>query len=182
MKKLIILTLLLGTAQLHAQRCATNLSLTSPELTSPVLRQATNKIMTSVNYRVNPGQNVTHRAGVLIEMKANTHIRPGSFFLAEIGACTARGVSEEDAPVKLADTPGLKTYPNPVQSVLNVTVDGDKMTEVTVTTLEGRIVDRLDAKNEPSLQIDCSRYPPGIYLLTANTASGKVVRHKIYKE
>lgn len=181
MKKLIIFSFLMGAAPLYAQRCVFNLSLTSPETSFMVSRKVSNKIETSAAYEVGSGYNVTLRAGVLIEMKPNTYIKSGSNFAAVIQDCYGP-IIEPGPKGSLSDSSEIvKTYPNPVTGILNVTAEGDAITEVSVATMTGRLVETRVVKYETSLQLDFSKYPPGIYLLTANLASGNTVRHKIYK-
>lgn len=182
MKKIILfLTFFLGAMQLHAQGCVANLTLSTPETVSPVLHQASNKITASPNYVVNPGYNSTLRAGVLVELRSGTYIRPGSLFLAKIGPCT-RAAREQGTTDNFTDELGMTAYPNPVESILNLSLDSTEMSKVMVTTLDGRTILTQDTKNATSLQLELGSYPSGIYVLTVETTDGQLFREKIIKK
>lgn len=182
MKKLILfLTFFLGAMQLQAQGCAATLTLSTPETVTPVLHQASNKITGISNYIVNPGYNSTLRAGVLVELRSGTYIRPGSLFLAKIGPCT-RTAREQDTSDKFTEEIGMTAYPNPIESILNLSMDNTKMSKVKVTTLDGRTILTQDAKNATSLQLELSSYPAGIYVLTVETTDRQIFREKIVKK
>lgn len=183
MKKIIILFLafFLGTIQLYSQGCATNLTLSTPETVSPVLHQASNKITGVSSYIVNSGYNSTLRAGVLIELRSGTYIRPGSSFLAKIAPCT-KSARQQDTTDKFSNNKGVAAYPNPVESILNLSLDHAEMSKVTLATLDGRIVLKQDAGNANSLQLQMSSSSSGIYVLTVETNDGQVFRKKIVKK
>lgn len=183
MKKIIILFLafFLGTIQSYSQGCAANLTLSTPETVSPVLHQASNKITGVSSYMVNSGYNSTLRAGVLIELRSGTYIRPGSLFLAKIGPCS-KSAREQDTTDKFSNNNGMEAYPNPVESILNVSLDHAEMSKVSLTTLDGRIVLIQDAGNATSFQLEMSNSSSGIYILTVETNDGQVFRKKIVKK
>jgi len=178
MRKLLVLLTFFGGMQLYAQGCVADISLTTYETSSPVLHQASNTIVCSVAYGVSPGYDATLRAGVLIELGDNTHIKPGSFFLAEIGECVKPRMAETD----VFTTSALKVYPNPAGPTLNLSVDNMEMSSITLTTLDGRIIATYKANNETYLQLDLSTYASGIYLLTVDASNGQQYRQRIFKE
>jgi len=183
MRKIILfLTFFLGAIQLYAQGCVASVALTTFETVNPVVHQASGTVVASTNYGVNSGYNATLRAGVLIELKANTYIRPGSLFLAKIGECTKSVARESDLSDEFTEMPELRAYPNPVESTLNLSVNNLKMSKITLTTLDGRIVTTLDAKDETSMELEFGSYSSGIYLLTVETSDGKIFQDKIVKD
>lgn len=180
MRKIILfLTFSLGAIPLYAQGCVADLSLTTSETVTPVLHQASNTVVASSNYGVSSGYDSTLRAGVLVELKSDVHIKSGSLFLAYIGPCAKSREAQQD---KFTDELGMIAYPNPVESILNLSLDSTEMSKVTVTTLDGRTVHTQDAKNATSLQLELGSYPSGIYVLTVETTDGQVFREKIIKK
>lgn len=182
MRKLIVfMTFILGALQLHAQGCVANLSLTTYETVTPVLHQASSTVVASSGYGVSPGYNSTLRAGVLVELKEDTHIKSGSLFLAHIAPCGKPKARQQEISGKSGDVIGLTVYPNPVKSTLNLSVDNAELSKVTLASLDGRVIAIREAKNETSLQLELGNYPSGIYLITVETTDGQVFRDKIVK-
>lgn len=178
-KSILFLTFFLGAVQLHAQGCVADISLTTFETVSPVLHQASNTVVTSSNYGVGSGDDSTLRAGVLVELKSDAHIKSGSLFLAKIGPCVKPREAQPGKPV--SSISALTVYPNPVKATLNLSVDHLEMSKVTLTSLDGRIIATQDIKNETSLQLELGSYPSGIYLITVETTNGQQFRDKIVK-
>ena len=179
MKKIILFIIfMLGAVQLHAQ-CVANLNLTTFETVTPVTHQASNRIVASSGYGVSPGYNSTLRAGVLVELKGDTHIKSGSLFLAKIGPCGKKSRQMETSN-KFADAL-LTVYPNPVTSKMNLSVDNMELSTVTLASIDGKVILAKDVKNETSLEMEMDHYPSGIYLVTVETTNGQVFRNKIVK-
>ncbi|WP_447634991.1 T9SS type A sorting domain-containing protein [Flavobacterium microcysteis] len=178
-KFIVIITFLLGAVQLQAQ-CVANLSLTTFETVTPVLHEASNSVVASSGYGLSPGYNSTLRAGVLVELKGNTHIKSGSLFLAKIGPCGKKARQMEMSD-KLSAAQQLTVYPNPVTSKMSLSVDNMEMSTVTLASIDGKIISVKDVKNETSLEMEMDHYPSGIYLLTVETVNGQVFRNKIVK-
>ena len=180
MRKLIIFLTFLGSIQLYAQGCVADISLTTAETVSPILHQASNTITASTAYGVSSGYNATLRAGVLIELKDNTHIKEGAFFLAQIGECIKKKSIDNVSDSLLVSR--LQVYPNPAESVLNLSADNMEMSAITVTALDGRVIATYNANNESSLQLDLASYASGVYLLTVETIDGQMLRQRFIKE
>lgn len=179
MRKLIlIVTILLGAIQMHAQGCLANVYLNTFETTPTVLHQASVSVITSSGYGVSQGYDSTLRSGELVELKDGSHIKSGAVFLAKIGACTKSKANNDET---LNDS-SITVYPNPVTSLLTLSSSNQYIAKVTVTTLDGRIIASHDLKNETSFQLDFSNYPSGIYILAANAADGNIIQEKIVKE
>lgn len=179
---ILFFTLVFGTMHLHAQGCVPSLMLTTPETTTPILRQASGTVVTSSNYAVNSGFNATLRAGTLIELKENTHIKPGSLFLAKIGACTKAKNGEQEVSDTFSEDAALTIYPNPVRSLLTVSIDKTEMSKITVSTLEGKVMSTYDAKKQTSIQLNFESYTPGVYTLIVEAVDGSIFREKIIKD
>lgn len=177
MRKLLIALVFLGVMKLHAQGCAPNVYLSTTEKSSPVLHQASVTVVAASDYGVPGGYNSTLRAGELVELKNGAHIKSGALFLAKIGPCTKS--KEESAS---SDDFGLRVYPNPATSLLNLSVNNMEISKITMTTLDGKVVLNKDYKEEYNLQLNIESYPSGIYLLTVNTTDGNTYQEKIIKQ
>lgn len=180
-KYILFFALSLGSMQLHAQGCVPTLTLTTPETSTPVLHQASSTVIASSNYGVSSGYNATLRAGTLIELKSNTHIKSGSLFLAKIGACTKAKNGEQNVSDELSEDAALTIYPNPVRSFLTVSIDKMEMSKITVSNLEGKVITTYDAKKQTSMQLNFENYTPGVYTIIVETVDGQVFRDKIIK-
>ena len=178
-KFIVIITFLLGAVQLHAQ-CVASLNLTTFETVTPVVHQAAIRVVASSGYGLSPGYNSTLRAGVLVELKGNTHINSCSLFLAKIGPCSKVKARQMETSDKLSDAQ-LTVYPNPVTSKISLSVDNMEMSTVTLASIDGKVISVKDVKNETSLEMEMDHYPSGIYLLTVETINGQVFRNKIVK-
>ncbi|MGV4412937.1 T9SS type A sorting domain-containing protein [Chryseobacterium sp. T1] len=69
----------------------------------------------------------------------------------------------------------IKIYPNPTKDILNITLDANKDSKATVTSLDGRQVLTTTIKNGKN-QINVSNLPKGVYLLTAEGISQKFIK------
>lgn len=178
MKKIIIAVIvMLGAVQLHAQGCTAVVYLSTYETTSPVLHQASVTVVAASGYGVSPGYDATLRAGELVEIKDGTYIKPGSLFLAKIGACT-KVKSQNNA---IDGESVFTAYPNPVGSILTLSAGDTGISKVTVTAIDGRAIATQDTKNETTVQFNFENYPSGVYLITVNTTNGNTFQEKIVK-
>lgn len=68
--------------------------------------------------------------------------------------------------------------PNPVQSLLNITIDAptQENVQVSLVDLVGRSMLTKQASGKGSMQLDMSFYISGVYLLTVKTLSGQLIR------
>jgi len=77
--------------------------------------------------------------------------------------------------------PELKLYPNPVNALLNVSVNGAaEKAELHLFTITGAHLDTIPVHSD-IMQIDVSGYPAGVYYLTLTDINQRVVR-KFVKE
>lgn len=74
-----------------------------------------------------------------------------------------------------------KYYPNPTKGNLNIEVE-DKIGELFLCDLSGKVLERYDLKNLPSLEIDISAYANGIYFLRYEYAPDKWLSGKVILE
>ena len=85
-----------------------------------------------------------------------------------------------DTEVKITETVNdelpIFIYPNPVNNILHVKSNSD-MHIILYNTIGTKIYDKISTENK--CQIDCSKYPEGIYFLNVgNTTQKIIIRHK----
>ena len=80
---------------------------------------------------------------------------------------------QEIAPQK------INIYPNPTNDVINIDYQNkdNSNLRITLTGLDGKEYDLILCKNQISLE----KFKPGIYVLTIQNQSGKILREKINK-
>ncbi len=70
-------------------------------------------------------------------------------------------------------------YPNPTRDYVNVIFNNHKVSEVIVTDIAGRILNRMNApEGEATMQVPMTQYAPGIYLVQFVTENG-IISKKI---
>jgi Secretion system C-terminal sorting domain len=123
--------------------------------------------------------------------KTTYYIKIQTYYLSDFVAYSfsnlftaARGLKE---PVSILPANDISIYPNPVSSRLHVQVNGkdDKVTSVTLRDANGRAVwsqSNTTIIKGGVLDVDVSKYPPGIYFLHMNDANGKLIIKKIVIE
>ena len=95
------------------------------------------------------------------------------------GKITSLGVKALDFNLMLKD---IKVYPNPVVAVTTITFEATKYHELSVWDINGKLLDTLEVKpTDTSLNIDFSRYPSGLYLISI-TGAGESVKVKVLKK
>lgn len=80
---------------------------------------------------------------------------------------------------------GLMVYPNPATDVINVqcTMNNEQInvTGVEVYDVYGKLVASVETMHAPSLQMDISNLPPGIFTLKVTLSDGSVTMQKMVK-
>ena len=145
--------------------------------------QAASNIETNTNYLINSGSTITLKAGNSITFSPTSEIKSGSNFTAQIGPCTqtsARHMSPESENSDVTDG-DLKVYPNPTNGLLSIEIANDKVSKVTVSSLDGKLIFSRKVDPTNNYQLEISNYTKGIYLLTIETNNGKFVNKKIVK-
>lgn len=171
--------------QFH-ELCAQNVTLSTPESSIiPYTYSYSDYIMTNLSYAVNPGQEITMKAGNYILLDSNTHITEGSIFEAYIENCNSGGDFSEPAPrmnmhpdSAQAEATKLFLYPNPAGTYVNITLTNATLKHLTVTSVKGiRLFD--GEMNNPEYLLDTSGYAKGIYIVNAQSVTGQTFTEKL---
>ena len=81
--------------------------------------------------------------------------------------------------VRPTDLAGLEIYPNPTPNVVQVHLpDLTQRASLEVLDLTGRILDIVPADGQPTVQLDLSDYPAGMYLIQYRTAFGALTHRE----
>lgn len=140
--------------------------------------RATNSIAPTVNDRT------VYHAGNFIELLPENVISPngfnaqyGSRFAAYIDVCTNGFVYKaEELPAKQ-----LAVYPNPANEFVIIAMKEAKFSRVMVSSIDGKSIYQKQLESTNVHQIDLSRYPQGIYLITVIADDGEQFNEKIIK-
>ncbi|MBO7144020.1 MAG: trypsin-like peptidase domain-containing protein [Salinivirgaceae bacterium] len=76
----------------------------------------------------------------------------------------------------------LSVYPNPAKNVVDISCDNQMITSVTIVDLQGRQMLRLNVGREPSVRVDVSELPLGIYVCRVTFENGESDNAMIIKE
>lgn len=163
--------------------CISKLSFDSTE-TESAIYEADEKITISTNYIINSGVDITLKAGNSIEMSPNVHIKNGSVFLAHIAPCTEPNANKYANSTKsVGETSNkISIYPNPTSGMVNIELKDASMTEITLNSIEGKLIHFKKTANVNYYIIDLSPYEKGIYLLNLKTSEGEYIVKKIIKQ
>lgn len=162
--------------------CDANLTFNNTQ-TATAQHQASQTITTNTNYIVNNGINIDLKAGQTVVISPNAHIKNGSVFLAHIGPCTqAKAQKQSDSKPVINTIDQVLIYPNPTPDFVNIELSDSFMTEITVNSIEGRLIHYKKTPNVNYYSLDLSPYEKGVYLLNLKTSTGKSVTKKIVKQ
>ncbi|MBS1773220.1 MAG: hypothetical protein JST82_10180 [Bacteroidetes bacterium] len=70
----------------------------------------------------------------------------------------------------------INVFPNPAKDVVNISMEGATMQEITVMNAIGEIVYRGDAEKNKSFDINVSSFASGRYMIRANTTAGIITK------
>lgn len=168
--------------------CWENLTLGTPETTN-ITRQVSSSITTNNSYRVSSGRSVNLKGGDFILMLPNSVIESGSEFVVEIDGClegvnsnkTAQKTCREPFRLILTEADSLKEmtiYPNPSSDKTTISIENENIVSITISTIEGKTVFTNYVSGQ-SYRLDASQYANGIYIITAETQSGKLYSKKL---
>ncbi|MEQ9300311.1 MAG: BspA family leucine-rich repeat surface protein [Cyclobacteriaceae bacterium] len=101
------------------------------------------------------------------------------------GSCGQGGsrllTEDDDASMNqallLSETSEILLYPNPTYDILNIRMPGDKIGNLKLFNLNGRLVDQLEYSNK----INLSDRLPGIYILMITQETGRSTYHKVVR-
>lgn len=162
--------------------CDANLTFNNTQ-TATAQHQASQTITTNTNYIVNNGIDIDLKAGQTVVISPNAHIKNGSVFLAHIGPCTqAKAQKQSDSKPVINTIDQVLIYPNPTPDFVNIELSDSFMTEITVNSIEGRLIHYKKTPNVNYYSLDLSPYEKGVYLLNLKTSTGESVTKKIVKQ
>lgn len=163
--------------------CDSDLVLNTTE-TANTTHQVSNTITLNGNYTINSGVNINLKAGNTIVFKPNSVVKSGAIMLAKIENCPEQKTAIEElkmAPETALDQ--IRLYPNPTTSRLTIETSGAPMTEITISSFEGKSISIQKLKESTQLyQIDISDLQNGIYFLAIKTTTGELIIKKIIKQ
>lgn len=96
------------------------------------------------------------------------------------GSFTLNGVSLAPLGVKENNAAAFSVYPNPASNVVNIANSNAKISAVTLSDVNGRIVKQVSFDNLSNVQVDVQDLVSGMYLMTIKSAEGETVK-KIMK-
>ncbi|SFB20339.1 Por secretion system C-terminal sorting domain-containing protein [Flavobacterium swingsii] len=134
------------------------------------------------------GNGVVYHAGNFVELNPGFEAIYTSQFSAYIEGCSGdfvykngdNSVKEEINQIDLIKNK-ITIYPNPTNSLINVSYSNSKFNQVKITSMEGRVVynQKMEATN--SYQFDISGFKNGIYTLSILTVDGTILTEKLIK-
>lgn len=148
---------------------------------------------------VSVGDNVLSN-GVVYHAENYVELNPG--FEAEFGAqfaaypegCSASYIYKGPAPTIAVQQPVVDErvnlvrvardfviVPNPSSSVIDIIMNNAKMNKVSITTIDGKVVDERTIDLADQTQFDVSRYANGIYIINVTSEDGKMLTKKLIK-
>lgn len=87
-------------------------------------------------------------------------------------------VDEAVSTSEIANNGELDIYPNPTSGLVNLRLDGRTMDEITIYDQQGRLLQQVGAGGE-FREIDMSRFPSGVYVITIKDDTGKRYRRRL---
>ena len=136
------------------------------------------------------GTTVTFQSAMSITLNPEFTVEAGAQFLATIATCTTVK-KESDAPPSQArqalqlidnkrEIEAIKVYPNPVVHLLTIDVGKIEITDLTIINVSGHEILRRTGQQNLS-QIEVSKLPSGMYLLTILTKDHQVITRRFIK-
>ncbi len=138
---------------------------------------------------------VVYHAGNFVELNPGFEAVFGSQFAAYPESCTANYVYRNSVEIsnpiandqttsinliKIASM-GFSIIPNPSSSIIDVIMKDSNFNKVSITTIDGKIVDTKSVENTDKTQIDVSRYANGIYIINVTSEDGQLFTKKLIK-
>lgn len=78
-------------------------------------------------------------------------------------------------------TKDFAIVPNPSSSIIEIIMKDAKFNKVSITTIDGKVVDERNIETTDKTQIDVSRYASGIYIINVTSDDGKLYTKKLIK-
>jgi hypothetical protein len=188
-----------------ANCCQATLSLVSPAddvnniATTEVKKKERSDWIKAANI-VSVGDNVlsngvVYHAENYVELNPGFEALLGSQFVAYPEGCTsnytfkaptqnatASQPSSVDETINLVKlTRDFAIVPNPSNNVIEIIMKDAQFKKVSITTIDGKIVDEKNIERTDKTQMDVSRYANGIYIVNVTSEDGKMMTKKLIK-
>lgn len=139
---------------------------------------------------------VVYHAENYVELNPGFEALFGSQFAAYPEGCTANYLFKTAPPrnqvtalpAVVEETVNLRRIakefsivPNPSSSLIEITMKEAKFNKVTITTIDGKVVDEKNVSATDQTQMDVSRYANGIYIINVTSDDGKLYTKKLIK-
>ncbi len=138
---------------------------------------------------------VVYHAENYVELNEGFEALSGSQFTAYIEGCTSNytykapvqntsvnQATSVDEPINLLKkTMDFAIVPNPSSSMIEIIMKDAQFSKVSVSTIDGKVVDEKSLEKTGKTQMDVSRYANGIYIINVTTDDGKIVTKKLIK-
>ena len=137
---------------------------------------------------------VIYHAENFVELNPGFEAVFGSQFAAYPEGCTAnyvyRNAVQTSNPIPDEETIinlvkigsiGFAIIPNPSNSVIDIVMKDSNFNKVSITTIDGKIVDERSVENTDTTRIDVSRYANGIYIINVTSEDGQLLSKKLIK-
>ncbi len=161
--------------------CLSTLTMSAPEVSSPITHQVQDWIVTDNTYTASSGQNVVLTAGDFIHLKPNTHIKSESVFLAKIQSCSNAKIAIEESEFNYKQSNEVLVFPNPTNELLTISSKNAIIKSIIITSMEGKTVYTSNGVNIKSHQLNIGNYKGGMYMLFIETGDGKTIYQKLIK-
>ncbi len=70
----------------------------------------------------------------------------------------------------------IQVYPNPATHVINISLEGNEVSEIRIMDVEGRQIAQINPANQSLVSIPVDTYAPGVYFVQAQTAGGVITK------
>jgi hypothetical protein len=140
---------------------------------------------------------VVYHAANYVELNPGFEAVTGAQFSAYPEGCTANYVyktATPDSNPRSAETPSVDEtinliklakdfaiVPNPSSSTIEIIMNDAKFNKVSITTIDGKIVNERNLERTDKTMIDVSRFANGIYIINVTSEDGKLLTKKLIK-
>lgn len=138
---------------------------------------------------------VVYHAENYVELNPGFEALLGSQFAAYPEGCTSnftykapaqsttinQPTTVEESVNLIRVTRDFAIVPNPSSSLIEIIMKDAKFSKVSITTIDGKIVDERTIERTDKTQMDVSRYANGIYIINVTSDDGKLYTKKLIK-
>lgn len=141
-----------------------------------------------------PSNGVVYHAENFVELNPGFEALFGAQFVAYPEGCTAnytyKNPTENPIAIQqeIEDTVNLvkvsrdlAIVPNPSSSIIEIIMTDAKFNKVSISTIDGKVVDMLEIEPTDKTKFDVTRYASGIYIVNVVSQDGKVLTKKLIK-